>query len=770
VKQTDRIFSPVKLILCVQYYACATSERQSEIDRCLKHNLDHPAISSTLIWVEPSAPPLPASAGACEVIPLDRRATFADWLELSRQQSDAIILLANADIAIGEGLEHLPTWLPTPRHSLALSRHQPEEDDTATLHPNPQWSQDTWAIRSDAPIEASLLHASTMPLGLLGCDNRIAHVLWSHGFSLSNPCHHIHTLHRHQQPPTGGGQARERLFGACTYVHPALAPGECSELEHTIWSRSAETSGGLTLQLDGDRAEAWPYLRLDSQQNCSFRHQERLRRLLGEGRALGSEDLKAEVIRTQQRQTVPLELPRTAERILLPLSALWQGEIQLALEPSPVVLAIALTVPPSQAKDRLQLESRGPGHDWSAWIQADADPSALARQAPQQLITPPFPRQVGQLRLTLHRPDGQPQEAPAPQGALLDLRVIVATAPVLLAPEEPCGPLKLADFGDRFEVLADAGQLHWVDRFWPWGYQTASNEVAPPLIHEREALFRRGFTRPLLEWKAGLIRSAPSHTSKALLVWNTTNPTEEQAWLSHARLQEPALTGNPCNLYVGLPWATFAQRNQEPQRLIEAYGARIGAIAEVLGRFGRRLAVHSVCQHPQWRHQIHLFQACGISDLWLSHKPRGIDEYEGLRLHPWPMLAAKGSTSDQACPPVPWEQRTGIAEGTNERLERRRFCLCNDDGDADPSRLWQSLAAGCIPVLVGERPELPALSTGAESDLPDWDEVVIVHPANDRPGLEHRLAAISSEEGRHRQILGLKLIQLVGRMTCFQNR
>jgi hypothetical protein len=269
VKQADRIFFPVKLILCVQYYACATSQRQSEIDRCLKHNLDHPAISSTLIWVEPSAPPLPASAGSCEVIPLDRRATFADWLELSRQQSDAIILLANADIAFGEGLAHLPACLPTPRHSLALSRHQPEEDDTATLHPTPQWSQDTWAIRSDAPIEASLLHAGAMPLGLLGCDNRIAHVLWSHGFSLSNPCHHIRTLHWHQRPPTGGGQARERLFGACTYVHPALAPGECSELEHTIWTRSAETSGGLTLQLDGERAEAWPYLRLDRQQNSA---------------------------------------------------------------------------------------------------------------------------------------------------------------------------------------------------------------------------------------------------------------------------------------------------------------------------------------------------------------------------------------------------------------------------------------------------------------------------------------------------------------------
>ncbi len=757
----------MKLILCVQYYACTTSQRQAEIDQCLKHNLQHPAISSSFVWVEPSAPPLPTSTGSCKVIPLDRRATYADWLQVSRQQSDAIILLANADIAFGEGLEHLPTCLPTPRHGLALSRHQPEQGDTAALHPNPHWSQDTWAIRSDAPIDASLCHASAIPLGLPGCDNRIAHVLWSHGFSLSNPCHHIQTLHHHHHPHPAYDQARERLFGACTYVHPALSPGECSELEHTIWTRSSESSGGLTLQLEGDQLESWPYLRLDSQNDSGFRHQERLRRLLEHGQALGSQDLKAEANRSRQAATVPLVLPRTAGRILLPLGDLWDGEIHLVPEPSPVVLGLAVAVPPSQARCRLRLESRGPGHDWIDWIPTDADPTP--RQAsPQRLITAPFPRQVSQLRLSLNRDESQPPEPPAQPGALLELRVIVAPGPVPLTPKQPLGPQKLASFGDRFEVVADAGQLRWIDRYWPWAYQEACTEVPQRSIDEREALFRRGFTRPLLEWKPGWIGSAPIH-SKALLVWDASNRTEELAWLNHARLKDPTLTGHGCDLYVALPWATFNRRQRQPLRLIEAYGARIRSITQVLNTFGRHLNVHSVCQHPQWRHQIHLFQTCGISDLWLSHKPRGIDSCEGLRLHSWPLLPAEAASLGNPSTRVPWEQRTGMAEGREGRLERRRFCLCSEDSDVDPSRLWQSLAAGCLAVIEGARPDLPPIRNEDEAIIPKWEEVVVFTGDLDRENLDQHLAAISPEEAKRRQILGLQLSELARRLTCFQS-
>jgi hypothetical protein len=271
------------------------------------------------------------------------------------------------------------------------------------------------------------------------------------------------------------------------------------------------------------------------------------------------------------------------------------------------------------------------------------------------------------------RTTGDADQAAETSAGYLELQLIVAMEPALLAPESPQAPQKLASFGNRFEVISQGGQLHWVDRFWPWSHRAAAAEASAPLIHEREQLFRRGFVRPLLEWKVGLIRQAPNR-SHALLVWDQLDGTEERAWLNHARLGEPLLKGNHCDLYVGLPWANFARLNREPWRLIEAYGARIRAIAEVLASMGRQLAVHTVCQHRQWQQQIPLFQAAGISDLWLCHKPRGINYEAGLHLHGWPLLPM-GAPSPESpwgprdpSPLVPWEQRTGTASGVESRL------------------------------------------------------------------------------------------------------
>jgi len=114
-------------------------------------------------------------------VPSDARITYAEWFRWVKRQGSGIGLLLNADIYLDEGLEHLAASFNTPEAFLALTRTNPGH---AGFHLNdfPHWTQDVWGVRADAELPESLLYASSFPLGFPGCDNRIAYVMWSHGF------------------------------------------------------------------------------------------------------------------------------------------------------------------------------------------------------------------------------------------------------------------------------------------------------------------------------------------------------------------------------------------------------------------------------------------------------------------------------------------------------------------------------------------------------------------------------------------------------------
>ena len=121
----------------------------------------------------------------------------------------------------------------------------------------PQWTQDLWAIRSDANISESLLAASSLPIGKPGCDNRFAHVLWSHGFKVKNPCHWLITEHHHSDDARRYEQQKDRLYGAACYVYPSLSLNGESELQHVIWSKNEKPIPGALLNQVRERLIPW---------------------------------------------------------------------------------------------------------------------------------------------------------------------------------------------------------------------------------------------------------------------------------------------------------------------------------------------------------------------------------------------------------------------------------------------------------------------------------------------------------------------------------
>lgn len=103
----------------------------------------------------------------------------------------------------------------------------------------------------------------------------------------------------------------------------------------------------------------------------------------------------------------------------------------------------------------------------------------------------------------------------------------------------------------------------------------------------------------------------------------------------------------------------------------------------------------------------------------------------------------------------------------NALLTDSVFALCPSGAGPNTLRLWEALAAGTVPVLLGEMPVLPAGGTLAPVD---WDAIVLRVPDNAPGALEalpQRLRAMPMDEVRRRRALGLEAFARVQQQCCF---
>ncbi len=100
----------------------------------------------------------------------------------------------------------------------------------------------------------------------------------------------------------------------------------------------------------------------------------------------------------------------------------------------------------------------------------------------------------------------------------------------------------------------------------------------------------------------------------------------------------------------------------------------------------------------------------------------------------------------------------------NQLLSDSVFSLCPAGAGANTLRLWESLAVGSIPVLLGPWPRLPE---GGSLPTLDWDRALLRCRDEELPGLLPRLRAMPLAERRERQQRGLALFELVRSQRCF---
>lgn len=242
-------------LLC-PYFRARTAERQEELDYCLARNLEVQAIERILLLVDDGHQP-PVRHAKLEVMAVDGRPTYRQWIELSRSHAPGrMSVLANSDIHFDDSLPLLGECLRGARAFVALSRYE-MLGDTLQAHPNPDWSQDVWAVRDPGEVSASLLARLDVPLGVPRCDNKVAYLFAIHGWSVFNPQRHVRSVHVHQSQQRHYDKKSDlTVIGAVAYVPPGEALTDPSQLQVDIWALNTQAIGKVMLNRSLDNWEA----------------------------------------------------------------------------------------------------------------------------------------------------------------------------------------------------------------------------------------------------------------------------------------------------------------------------------------------------------------------------------------------------------------------------------------------------------------------------------------------------------------------------------
>jgi len=324
-------------------------------------------------------------------------------------------------------------------------------------------------------------------------------------------------------------------------------------------------------------------------------------------------------------------------------------------------------------------------------------------------------------------------------------------------------------YNRQFKVYRKDSKLAFVDMEWPsvLVYSDPGFENLTP--QERRDCFFWGYCAPVTEF-------IPNHFSPKKLFTNQRNfwqypcRTEQDAYDRHIKFEAPVFCESAAHTYVGLPWATWIDKKEYPNELVEAFGKRIGAVRSFLDRWNIKLEAHSVCQHIRWREGVNTIERAGINQLWICHKEKGWDAEGQLQLHSWPLYAVNLLEPDrrEGLEILPVEQKTIFAsfkgahmkhypsdirlrlkelahlegyeievtdlwhfnkvvynyqiankDSDKEAIERQEivaynrllsqslFSLCPGGAGPNTLRLWESLGTGTIPVVISDLYEPP---------------------------------------------------------------
>lgn len=316
----------------------------------------------------------------------------------------------------------------------------------------------------------------------------------------------------------------------------------------------------------------------------------------------------------------------------------------------------------------------------------------------------------------------------------------------------------------------------------------------PPHFEPR-LIFRGDTTKTNSHYSGGVARKHRYFSAHSRLVYSYNNSWQYPAITEkHAFTKIVQLLNTDCSTfnYIAFPWATFLDHLQcrtyrayDWWRIFDSFRRQLPP--------GRQFI--TVCQHIKLKDYISLFKSAGITHIFWSHctqTDRG-SQFDGIHIHPFPLYPAQtqesrsdtsvrdlifsfvGATPDQyyltrsrrwifdKCSNIQgahviersaWhyarevydkqifdgdrvKSRTqAFDESKNaaefkETLSRSIFSLCPSGTGPNSIRLWESLGAGAIPVIIADTlalPGSPALWEEAAVFCQETEEAITALP------------------------------------------
>lgn len=219
------------------YYQCGDKERQKEIDLCLSKNAENALIDNLFVVIDDGCE-CPVESSNIRVININTRLTYKKWIEMTAQYcTSGITVLCNSDIYFDESLGCIHEVLKEEKSFIALSRWELLGGSTSK-HPNPHWSQDTWAMNVGEELSPTFMHQLDFPMGVPRCDNKIAYLFAVQGWKVFNPVDFLKSIHAHEtQMRTYHKKLDDRILGGAAYVYPGSAVDEEAKLDFDVWTK-----------------------------------------------------------------------------------------------------------------------------------------------------------------------------------------------------------------------------------------------------------------------------------------------------------------------------------------------------------------------------------------------------------------------------------------------------------------------------------------------------------------------------------------------------
>jgi hypothetical protein len=132
---------------------------------------------------------------ALHIIELSERPSYNDIFLLTKDFTDSVNIISNTDIVFDDVfIESIENFGIKPNDILALSRWDYVNSELNEIrHHDRADSQDCWIKYGAFPYMTD----ADFTMGVAGCDNRIAAIMFESGFNVLNPSKSVQTYHLH---------------------------------------------------------------------------------------------------------------------------------------------------------------------------------------------------------------------------------------------------------------------------------------------------------------------------------------------------------------------------------------------------------------------------------------------------------------------------------------------------------------------------------------------------------------------------------------------